>query len=79
MNTVILISDFNYSILAIISGFLAAIFAFVISWKFSNLFIPPRYNWSKSPYTVFMIKLSIASTAAFYAFIGVMGLIVAIR
>ena len=72
-------SDGKYAILAVLAGVIAAIIAFIIAWKLSNLFIPPRYNWSKSAYTVFMIKLGMAGAAAFYAFIGVMGLIVAMR
>jgi predicted lysophospholipase L1 biosynthesis ABC-type transport system permease subunit len=72
-------SDGKYAIIAIIAGVIAAVLAFIITWKISNFFIPPRYNWSKSAYTVFIIKLGMAGTAAFYAFIGVMGLIVAMR
>lgn len=72
-------ADGPYAVIAVIAGIIAAIIAFVIAWKLSDLFIPPRYNWAKSAYTVFMIKLGMAGAAAFYAFIGVMGLIVAMR
>jgi hypothetical protein len=72
-------SDWSYSIIAVIAGIVAAILAFIITWKISNFFIPPRYNWAKSAYTVFIIKIGMAGAAAFYAFIGVMGLIVGMR
>jgi len=72
-------NDGMYAIMAIIAGVIAAIVAFIITWRVSDFFIPPRYNWTKSAYSVFVIKLGMAGTAAFYAFIGVMGLIVALR
>lgn len=52
------------SILAII----AAIIAFVIAWLVSEFFIPPRDHWSKSGFTILLIKLGMAFTAAAYTY-----------
>jgi hypothetical protein len=75
----LLMSDGKYAVLVVLAGVIATIIAFIIAWKLSKLFTPPRYNWSKSAYAVFMMKLSMAGAAAFYAFIGVISLIVAMK
>lgn len=63
------------AILAMAGAVLAAIMAFVIAWSISDFFIPPRYNWSKSAYSVFVIKLGMAASAAFWTFISIIGLL----
>jgi len=72
-------TDHKYAAIAVILGVIGATIAFIITWKVSDLFIPPRYNWTKSAYTVFMIKLGMAGTAAFYSFLGVSGLLAFLR
>lgn len=42
----------------------------VIGWKVSGLFIPPRDHWVKSFFGVFLVKLGIAATGAYFAVIG---------
>jgi hypothetical protein len=61
-------SDVKYSIFAIICGIVAAIITFIIAWKISNLFISRRDKWGKSAYAIFMMKLSWAGIAAYWAF-----------
>jgi hypothetical protein len=54
-----------FTIIAVI----VAIIAFVITWLVSEFFIPPRDHWTKSGFAIFTIKLGMAATAAFYAFL----------
>jgi hypothetical protein len=56
------------SVIALISGIVSGIVAFVIIWALSDYFIPPRYNWSKSVFSVFIIKLGAAGGGAFMVF-----------
>ena len=56
------------SVIALISGIVSGIVAFVIIWALSDYFIPPRYNWSKSVFSVFLIKLGAAGGGAFMVF-----------
>jgi hypothetical protein len=56
------------SIIALICGIISGIVAFVIIWALSDYFIPPRYNWSKSIFSVFLIKLGAAGGGAFMVF-----------
>ena len=56
------------SVIALISGIIAGIIAFVVIWILSDWFIPPRYNWSKSVFSVFLLKLSMAGGGAFMIF-----------
>ena len=52
-----------------IIGFILAVLAFVLTWRVSEFFIPPRDHWSKSAYAVFVVKLGMAATAAVVAFL----------
>jgi hypothetical protein len=56
------------SVIALISGIIAGVIAFVIIWALSDFFIPPRYNWSKSVFSVFLIKFGAAGGGAFMVF-----------
>jgi hypothetical protein len=67
-----------YSTLSFIIGVISAILVFIITLLVSDFFIPPRYNWSKSAYSVLMIKIGMAGGAAFYAFILTVGFFSAI-
>ena len=44
------------------------LFALYLAWQITDYFIPPRYNWVKSPVQVFMIKLGIAAGIVFWTF-----------
>ncbi|RAR73765.1 hypothetical protein [Flavobacterium aciduliphilum] len=55
-----------------------ALIGFIIGWKFSNFFIPPRDYWTKSGLAMFSAKLGIAVTGACVAVWGVAALITAI-
>lgn len=50
-------------------GFILAVLAFVLTWKVSEFFIPPRDHWSKSAYAVFVVKLGMAAIAAVVTFL----------
>jgi hypothetical protein len=47
-----------------------AIIGAIIGWKFSDLFIPPLDNWSRSFIAILAVKAGIALTAAYFAVIG---------
>jgi hypothetical protein len=63
------------SIIALICGIISGIATFVIIWGFSDYFIPPRYNWSKSIFSVFLIKLGAAGGGAFVVFAFISNLV----
>ncbi len=56
------------SIIALIAGIIVGLIVFIITWLISDFFIPPRYNWAKSAFSVIIIKLGMAGGAAFMAF-----------
>jgi hypothetical protein len=59
------------------TGFIAII-GFIIGWKFSDFFIPPRDYWTKSGSAMMTAKLSIAATGAAVAVWGFAAIISAI-
>lgn len=59
------------------TGFVALV-GFIIGWKFSNFFIPPRDFWTKSGSAMLITKLSIAATGAGAAVYGMATLVSAI-
>jgi hypothetical protein len=63
------------TLLAFVLGIVAAIITFIITWLISDYFIPPRYNWAKSAFSVVLIKLGMAGGVAFIAFAFVSNLI----
>ena len=65
-------------VLTLIGTGIIAIIGFIIGWKFSNFFIPPRDYWTKSGSAMLTAKLSIAATGAGVAVFGVAALISAI-
>ena len=65
-------------VLSLIGTGLVALIGFIIGWKFSDFFIPPRDYWTKSGYTMLMAKLSIAATGAGVAVFGMAALISAV-
>lgn len=65
-------------ILSLIGTGLVALIGFIIGWKFSDFFIPPRDYWTKSGSAMLMAKLSIAATGAGVAVFGMAALISAI-
>ena len=59
------------------TGFIA-VRGFIIGWKFSDFFIPPRDFWTKSGATMIGVKLSIAVTGACVAVWGMAAIVSAI-
>jgi hypothetical protein len=55
------------TLFSILAG-IGAVVAFVIAWLVSEFFIPPRDHWSKSGFTILLVKLGMAFTAAFYTY-----------
>jgi hypothetical protein len=62
-------------ILAAIGTGIIALIGFIIGWKFSGFFIPPRDYWTKSGATMFGVKFGIAISGACFAVWGVAALI----
>jgi len=54
--------------IALILGIVSAVITFILMWIFSEFFIPPRYHWSRSGFSVLLIKLSMAGGIAFFVF-----------
>ena len=65
-------------VLTLIGTGIVAIIGFIIGWKFSDFFIPPRDYWTKSGATMIGVKLSIAVTGAGVAVFGLAALISAV-
>jgi hypothetical protein len=65
-------------VLTLIGTGIIALIGFIIGWKFSDFFIPPRDYWTKSGSAMFSAKLGIAVTGACVAVWGVAALITAI-
>ena len=65
-------------ILTLIGTGLVALIGFIIGWKFSDFFIPPRDYWTKSGSVMLGTKFSIAVTGACVAVWGVAALITAV-
>ncbi|GAA4053142.1 MULTISPECIES: hypothetical protein [Flavobacterium] len=65
-------------VLTLIGTGIIALIGFIIGWKFSDFFIPPRDFWTKSGVAMWGTKLSIAVTGACVAVWGVAALITAI-
>jgi hypothetical protein len=65
-------------VLTLIGTGIVAIIGFIIGWKFSDFFIPPRDFWTKSGSAMLTAKLSIAATGAGVAVWGVAAIISAI-
>ena len=65
-------------VLTLIGTGIIALIGFIIGWKFSDFFIPPRDYWTKSGSAMFSAKLSMAVTGACVAVWGVAALITAI-
>ena len=65
-------------VLELVATGLLALFGFIIGWKFSDFFIPPRDNWTKSGVTMFGVKFGIAVTGAIVAVWGVAAIIEAV-
>jgi hypothetical protein len=62
-------------ILTLIGTGIVAIIGFIIGWKFSELFIPPRDHWTKSVVTMIGIKFGIALGGAYFAVVGIAALL----
>ena len=60
----------------IIVSLITALIAFIITWLISEFFIPPRDHWSKSGYSILLIKLGMAGGAAFWVFLLVGQLVI---
>lgn len=65
-------------VLTLIGTGIVAIIGFIIGWKFSDFFIPPRDYWTKSGSAMLTAKLSIAATGAGFAVFGMAALVSAI-
>lgn len=64
--------------LAAIGTGIVALIGFIIGWKFSDFFIPPRDFWTKSGATMIGVKFGIALGGAFFAVWAMAALITAI-
>ena len=56
---------------AAIVAIIVAVFAFIITFAISDFFIARREKWVNSGFGILMIKLGMASAAAFWIFITV--------
>ena len=65
-------------VLTLIGTGIIAIIGFIIGWKFSDFFIPPRDYWTKSGATMLGTKFGIALGGAYFAVWGIAALISAI-
>lgn len=67
------LSIFLYGIgnLEAIGTGIIALIGFIIGWKISDFFIPPRDYWTKSGAVMWGTKFSIAATGAFVAVWGI--------
>ena len=61
---------------AIIVSLITALITFIITWLISDFFIPPRDHWSKSGYSILLVKLGMAGGAAFWVFLFVSQLVI---
>jgi hypothetical protein len=63
--------------LALVIAFciVASLTAFIVTWKFSDFFIPPRDYWTKSGFSILVVKLGMAAGAAFWTFIAITGIL----
>lgn len=62
-------------VLTLIGTGIVAIIGFIIGWKFSDFFIPPRDYWTKSGSAMMSAKFTIAATGAAVAVWGVAAII----
>jgi len=62
-------------VLTLIGTGIVAIIGFIIGWKFSDFFIPPRDYWTKSGSAMMGAKFTIAATGAVVAVWGVAAII----
>ena len=62
-------------VLTLIGTGIVAIIGFIIGWKFSDFFIPPRDYWTKSGSAMMSAKFTIAATGAVVAVWGVAAII----
>jgi hypothetical protein len=65
-------------VLTLIGTGIVALIGFIIGWKFSDFFIPPRDYWTKSGSVMIGTKFGIALTGACAAVWGMAALIAAI-
>ena len=63
------------TLLTLIGMGIVAIIGFIIGWKFSDFFIPPRDYWTKSGSAMMSAKFTIAATSAVVAVWGVAAII----
>lgn len=59
------------NILFTIIAIIIAIAAFLITWAVSEFFIPPRDHWTKSGFTILIVKLGMCLTVVFYVFTAI--------
>ena len=76
MNLTIVLSFMG--VLTLIGTGIIALIGFIIGWKFSDFFIPPRDYWTKSGSVMIGTKFGIALTGACVAVWSVAALITAI-
>ncbi len=67
-----------WGIIAAAGTGIIALIGFIIGWKFSDFFIPPRDYWTKSGATMLGTKFGIALGGAYFAVWGIAALISAI-
>ena len=76
MLSVLILSSKISGYVAIIVSLFIALIAFIITWLVSEFFIPPRDHWSKSGFSVLLVKLGMAGGASFWVFLIVGQLVI---
>jgi K+-sensing histidine kinase KdpD len=56
------------AIVAMISGVVAGLLAFIIFWMVADFFFPPRNRWIKSGFVNLIAKFGLAAGVAFVVF-----------
>jgi len=74
--SILILSSKIVGYVAIIVSLIIALIAFIITWLVSEFFIPPRDHWSKSGYSILLIKLGMAGGVAFWVFLFVSQLVI---
>jgi hypothetical protein len=74
--SILILSSKIVGYVAIIVSLILALISFIITWLVSEFFIPPRDHWSKSGYSILLIKLGMAGGIAFWVFLFVSQLVI---
>jgi len=76
--SILILSSKFVGYVAVIVSLIIALIAFIITWLVSEFFIPPRDHWSKSGYSILLVKLGMAGGVAFWVFLFVSQLVIGV-